>query len=77
MKHQASAGCPFQRLQPPGTFLCLMNNHSPSPLPGYGKVRKTCAPVGYCSPKCRVMDLKYTSADCKYSCCIPTSWKGK
>uniref|UniRef100_A0A8C3QAT9 Uncharacterized protein n=1 Tax=Geospiza parvula TaxID=87175 RepID=A0A8C3QAT9_GEOPR len=54
-----------------------LNNHSPSPLPGYGKVRKTCAPVGYCSPKCRVMDLKYTSADCKYSCCIPTSWKGK
>uniref|UniRef100_A0A8C0VG35 CYGN protein n=1 Tax=Cyanistes caeruleus TaxID=156563 RepID=A0A8C0VG35_CYACU len=45
--------------------------------PGYGKFRKTCAPVGYCSPKCRVMDLKYTSADCKYSCCIPTTWKGK
>ncbi|RLV94656.1 hypothetical protein DV515_00013060 [Chloebia gouldiae] len=45
--------------------------------PGYGKFRKTCAPLGYCSPKCRVMDLKYTSADCKYSCCIPTAWKGK
>uniref|UniRef100_H1A5I6 Beta-defensin n=1 Tax=Taeniopygia guttata TaxID=59729 RepID=H1A5I6_TAEGU len=55
----------------------MRNNLSPSPLPGYGKFRKTCAPMGYCSPKCRVMDLKYTSGDCKYSCCIPTAWKGK
>ncbi|XP_068864767.1 cygnin-like [Aphelocoma coerulescens] len=45
--------------------------------PGYGKVMKTCAPLGYCSPKCRVTDMKYTSADCKYSCCVPPTWKGK
>ncbi|KAL2307006.1 hypothetical protein Nmel_004957 [Mimus melanotis] len=43
----------------------------------YGKFRKTCAPLGYCSPKCNVLDVKYRSADCKYSCCIPTSWKAK
>uniref|UniRef100_A0A8C3XWP6 Cygnin n=1 Tax=Catharus ustulatus TaxID=91951 RepID=A0A8C3XWP6_CATUS len=58
--------------------LCKMNNNlSPSPLAAYGKIRKTCAPVGYCSPKCNVRDLKYSSADCKYSCCIPAPWKGK
>uniref|UniRef100_A0A8C3XE37 CYGN protein n=1 Tax=Cyanoderma ruficeps TaxID=181631 RepID=A0A8C3XE37_9PASS len=45
--------------------------------PGYGKFRKTCAPVGYCSSKCRVMDMKSTSGDCKYSCCIPMPWKVK
>uniref|UniRef100_A0A8C5TRL9 CYGN protein n=1 Tax=Malurus cyaneus samueli TaxID=2593467 RepID=A0A8C5TRL9_9PASS len=44
---------------------------------GYGKMLKSCAGVGYCSPQCRVMDVRYTSADCKYSCCVPTSWKGK
>uniref|UniRef100_A0A803V5A7 Beta-defensin n=1 Tax=Ficedula albicollis TaxID=59894 RepID=A0A803V5A7_FICAL len=55
----------------------MRNNLSPSPLPAHGKIRKTCAPVGYCSPKCNVLDLKYTSADCKYSCCIPNPWKGK
>uniref|UniRef100_A0A803VVC3 Beta-defensin n=1 Tax=Ficedula albicollis TaxID=59894 RepID=A0A803VVC3_FICAL len=44
---------------------------------GTGEHLKTCAPVGYCSPKCNVLDLKYTSADCKYSCCIPNPWKGK
>uniref|UniRef100_A0A8D2QR85 Beta-defensin n=1 Tax=Zosterops lateralis melanops TaxID=1220523 RepID=A0A8D2QR85_ZOSLA len=68
----------FQRHQPSGTFLCLVPLFSPSPLPGYGKFRKICAPAGYCSPKCRVMDMKYTSGDCKYSCCIPPApWKGK
>uniref|UniRef100_A0A8D2PGJ0 Uncharacterized protein n=1 Tax=Zosterops lateralis melanops TaxID=1220523 RepID=A0A8D2PGJ0_ZOSLA len=43
-----------------------------------GEFQKKETPMGYCSPKCRVMDMKYTSGDCKYSCCVPPApWKGK
>ena len=47
-------------------------------LAGYGqKIRKHCPKVGYCSSKCSKADVWSFSADCKYYCCLPPSWKGK
>ncbi|NXM25735.1 CYGN protein, partial [Oxyruncus cristatus] len=45
--------------------------------PGYGKILKTCANLGYCSNQCSKVDTWSYSADCKNYCCIPPVWKGK
>ncbi|NWR35335.1 CYGN protein, partial [Tachuris rubrigastra] len=45
--------------------------------PGYGRIRKTCADVGYCSKQCAAMDTWSFAADCRNYCCVPPAWKGK
>ncbi|NXA09427.1 CYGN protein, partial [Sapayoa aenigma] len=45
--------------------------------PGYGKIRKTCSGVGYCSKQCARMDTWSFSEDCRNYCCVPPVWKGK
>ncbi|XP_069706679.1 cygnin-like [Phaenicophaeus curvirostris] len=46
-------------------------------VPGYGQMRKHCPKEGFCSSTCRKEDTRSFSADCRYYCCLPPSWKGK